>query len=88
MVSSGMSPAGYAPPPIDPSSPIPWNLLREHLNFQLDRARAGLESIGKTESDYNVLRGEIRTLKNLLDLPNQAARKASITRFTPTADAP
>lgn len=75
-----MIPADTSPPPIDCNAPIPWSLLRKHLEFHLDRARAGLESTGITEAQSNAFRGDIRTLKNLLDLPNVAARKASITQ--------
>ena len=88
MVSSSLNPAGHTPLVVDPSSPIPWNQLREHLNSQLERARLALEAPGQTEDSYNVLRGDIRTLKKLLDLPNQAARRASVTQHAPSGEAP
>ena len=65
-------------PPIDCSSPIPWSQLREHLVHRLDCARRSLESTAITEAQTNAYRGEIRTLKSLLDLPNEAARRASV----------
>lgn len=57
--------------------PIGWSQLASLLNHRLDRARGSLESPTVNEQAANVLRGEIRALKSLLDLPNEAARQMS-----------
>ena len=69
-------------PPIDCTSPIPWSLLRQHLEHRLECARRSLESTGITEAQTNAYRGDIRTLKSLLDLPNEAARRISVTQHS------
>jgi len=72
-------------PVIDWTSPIPWSQLHKHLMYRLESARRSLESTDLTEAQTNAYRGDIRTLKSLLDLPIAAARKATIMQQQHTA---
>lgn len=58
---------------IDFTSPT-WRQVTEWANDQLTRARERNDAAGLSEVDTALLRGEIRCLKRLLDLPKAAAR--------------
>lgn len=60
--------------PFDPTQPISWQQLKTYLESQLQRARERNDVIGAPDAETHALRGEIRLLKRLLDLPEQAAR--------------
>jgi len=51
-----------------------WHLLRKWAEDQLKRAREKNDALKLTQEETAALRGEIRTLKKFLDLPNAAAR--------------
>lgn len=51
-----------------------WHLLRRWAESQLDLARKKNDAVGLSEFETAALRGEIRMLKRLLDLPNEATR--------------
>ena len=55
-----------------------WHLLRKWAEEQLARAREKNDAVGLNDEDTAALRGEIRTLKRLLDLPNAAAREVVV----------
>jgi hypothetical protein len=61
-------------PRIDVRSPISWNQLRALLEYRLERARARNDTVGLSLAETEAIRGEIRALRSLLDLPNEAAR--------------
>lgn len=56
-----------------------WHLLRKWAEEQLKRAREKNDSVTLDSAETAAMRGEIRILKRFLDLPNAAARDASIT---------
>ncbi len=58
---------------IDFTSPA-WRQITEWAQDQLTRARERNDAAGLNEVDTALLRGEIRCLKRLLDLPKAAAR--------------
>jgi hypothetical protein len=58
---------------IDFQSPT-WHLMRQWADKQIKRAREKNDALGLAVEETAALRGEIRVLKRLLDLPNAAAR--------------
>lgn len=48
---------------------IAWPVVRAHVEKELESLRARLESTNLDASATQVVRGEIRALKRLLDLP-------------------
>jgi hypothetical protein len=58
---------------IDHSSDT-WHQLRKWAEAQLQTARQKNDAVGLSDIETAALRGEIRTLKRILDLPNAAAR--------------
>lgn len=51
-----------------------WRQITEWAQLQLTRARERNDAAGLNEIDTALLRGEIRCLKKILDLPQAAAR--------------
>lgn len=51
-----------------------WHQLRKWAEAELQKARVKNDAVGLSDIDTAALRGEIRTLKRFLDLPNQATR--------------
>ena len=51
-----------------------WHQLRKWTESQLQAARQKNDAVGLSEIETAALRGEIRTLKRILDLPNAATR--------------
>ena len=51
-----------------------WQHLRKWAEQQLTKAREKNDAVGLSETDTAALRGEIRALKRILDLPNAATR--------------
>lgn len=51
-----------------------WHLLRKWAEAQVKRAREKNDALSLSAEETAALRGEIRVLKRLLDLPNAAAR--------------
>ena len=51
-----------------------WHQVRHWAEFQLAKAKDKNDAVGLSEIETAALRGEIRLLKRLLDLPNQATR--------------
>jgi hypothetical protein len=58
---------------IDYSSPA-WHQLRRWAETQLLIARQKNDAVGLSDLETAALRGDIRTLKRILDLPNAATR--------------
>jgi hypothetical protein len=63
---------------IDFNSPS-WHLIRKWSEEQLVRAREKNDSVSLSPEETAAVRGEIRILKRLLDLPNAAAREVAIS---------
>lgn len=55
-----------------------WHGVRQWAEDQLKRAREKNDSAKLTPDETAALRGEIRTYKKFLDLPNVAARGVAI----------
>ena len=55
-----------------------WHQLRQWAEGQLKRAREKNDALTLAPDETAALRGEIRFLKRLLDLPNAAARDVAI----------
>lgn len=51
-----------------------WHQLRKWAEEELQKARAKNDAVGLSDIETAALRGEIRTLKRFLDLPNAATR--------------
>lgn len=51
-----------------------WHRLRKWAEAQLQTARVKNDAVGLSDIETAALRGEIRTLKRFLDLPNAATR--------------
>lgn len=51
-----------------------WHQLRKWAEEQLRKAREKNDAVGLSDIETAALRGEIRTLKRFLALPNEAAR--------------
>jgi hypothetical protein len=51
-----------------------WHQLRRWTESQLQLARQKNDAVGLSDIETAALRGEIRTLKRILDLPNAATR--------------
>ena len=62
---------------IDFQSPT-WHQLRRWAEDQLKRAREKNDA-QLSPDDTAALRGEIRVLKRIIDLPNAAARERAVT---------
>ena len=56
---------------IDPTA---WKKLEAWANAELVSARRRNDAIGLSDAETSAIRGEIRLLKRILDLPNAAAR--------------
>lgn len=59
---------------IDFSNPA-WHRVREWAEQELSKARVKNDALGLTIEETSALRGEIRALKRLIGLPQQAARE-------------
>lgn len=57
----------------DFSSPT-WHQLRKWAEAELEKARRRNEALELTSEQTAALRGEIKTLRKFLDLPNAATR--------------
>lgn len=55
-----------------------WHLLRQWAEGQVKRAREKNDALALSSEETAALRGEIRVLKRLLDLPNAAARGVTV----------
>lgn len=55
-----------------------WHQLRKWAEGQLKRAREKNDALAMTPDETTALRGEIRLLKRILDLPNTAARDLAL----------
>lgn len=62
---------------IDFHSPT-WHRLTDWLQAELAKARAKNDAVGLSEADGNALRGEIRFIKRMLDLPSAVARENAV----------
>jgi hypothetical protein len=62
-------------PKLNCKAPISWTQLESLLQYRLHQAREQNDAVGKPIAETEAIRGEIRCLKNLLDLPNEAARQ-------------
>ena len=51
-----------------------WHQMRKWAETELERARVKNDAVGLSENETAALRGEIKMLKRLLDLPNAATR--------------
>ena len=51
-----------------------WHHLRKWTEAQIQKAREKNDAVGLSDTDTAALRGEIRALKRILDLPNAATR--------------
>lgn len=51
-----------------------WHQIRRWAETQLQSARQKNDAVGLSDIETAALRGEIRTLKRILDLPNAATR--------------
>lgn len=51
-----------------------WHRLRKWAEAELERARLKNDAVNLSDIETAALRGEIRTLKKFLDLPNAATR--------------
>ncbi len=64
-----LSPAPIDGGILDPRSGT-WAYLNKHLNAELVKAREANDSIRRTEIQTAEIRGRIRLIKELLELPN------------------
>ena len=55
-----------------------WHALKTYVEEQLQKARLRNDSSSLNEIDTASLRGEIKVLKRILDLPNQATREVGV----------
>ena len=55
-----------------------WHALKTYVEEQLQKARLRNDSASLNEIDTASLRGEIKVLKRILDLPNQATREVGV----------
>jgi len=55
-----------------------WHTFRKWAEEQLKKARDKNDSLSLNEIETSALRGEIRLLKRILDLPNEATRKVEV----------
>jgi hypothetical protein len=55
-----------------------WHAILAWAKAEIDRLRQKNDLVGLSDAETNALRGEIRALKRLIDLPNEAARRAQI----------
>ncbi len=59
---------------IDFSNPV-WHKVRVWAEQEIAKARTKNDALGLTIEETSALRGEIRALKRLIGLPQQAARE-------------
>lgn len=59
-------------------SNLSWAQVKQWAGEEIERLRQRNDSIDLTHEQTYVLRGEIRALKRLLALPEEAARKAQM----------
>lgn len=52
-----------------------WHQIRRWAESELDKARKKNDALGLSTEETAALRGEIRTLKRLIGLPEAAARQ-------------
>ena len=62
---------------IDFNSPQ-WHVLRKWTEEQLSKAREKNDAVSMSEIDTAALRGEIRVLKRILDLPESVTRDVGV----------
>ena len=55
-----------------------WHTLRKWAEEQLKKAREKNDLISLNDIETAALRGEIRLIKRILDLPNEATRKVEV----------
>lgn len=70
-------------PVINTQAPIQWSTLASLLQYRLKNARQRNDQVGREIAETEAIRGEIRCLKSLLDLPNEATRKTDAPPVTP-----
>jgi hypothetical protein len=54
-----------------------WLKLSDHLTAELGRKQRLLENFSNTDTETAALRGELRLIRRLLDLPSKAKDPAS-----------
>ena len=59
-------------------STLTWAYVHKWANDELSRLRVRNDSAELTHDETNALRGEIRALKRLLALPEEAARQVQM----------
>ena len=55
-----------------------WHTLRKWAEEQLKKAREKNDAVAVSEIDTAALRGEIRVLKRILDLPQSVTREVGV----------
>ncbi len=55
-----------------------WHMLKKWTEDQLKKAREKNDLISLNQVETAALRGEIRLLKRILDLPNEATRSVEV----------
>ena len=55
-----------------------WHVLKKWTEDQLKKAREKNDLISLNEVETAALRGEIRVLKRILDLPNEVTRSVEV----------
>jgi len=70
-------PGQEVPGELLPESPT-WKFIQIWARRELQGARELNDSIKRTNEETSALRGEIRGLKKLLDLPKESAKKAGL----------
>lgn len=70
-----MNSTGDQAPQINTRAPISWQQLASLLTWNLNYLRNRNDQVGLPIAETEAIRGEIRCIKSLLDLPNQAARQ-------------
>ena len=55
-----------------------WHTLRKWTEEQLKKAREKNDAVSMSEIDTAALRGEIRVLKRILDLPESVTREVGV----------
>ena len=55
-----------------------WNAIYKWAEEQLKKAREKNDNLSLSEIDSAALRGEIRLLKRILDLPNEVTRNVQV----------
>lgn len=65
-------------PPVNEFSTLNWAYVQKWAGQEIDRLRAKNDSMELDHDQTTSLRGEIRALKRLLALPEEAARVAQM----------